>query len=206
MKAFIRKTVEVVKKFLKIYFRIFGIILVQIGYLLMEKGGPYQTVTYIIEHLLRSIEIRLKVANVIETNPLYVSFVTEVSSSNYDQIDRVYFTMELVLQLGCRFTDINIYEGSKQGKNHVYYIDITKTALSNLEKGTPYQPPEMFDENDNEKLLIQSLELSKRETITPELLEKELNINAYRAEKLYNQLIKSKSLTKQSAKKRRLMN
>jgi len=206
MKAFIRKTVEVVKKFLKIYFRIFGIILVQIGYLLTGKRGSYQTITYIIEHLLRSIEIRLKVVNVLELNPLYVSFVTEVSSSNNNRIDWAYFTMELILQLGCGFTDIHTYERSKQGKKHMYYIDITKTALSNLEKGTPYQPPEMFDENDNEKLLIQSLELSKRETITPELLEKELNINAYRAEKLYNQLIKSGSLTKQSAKKRRLVN
>jgi len=206
MKTFLRKTVEVVKKFLKIYLRIFGIILVQIGYLLMGKRGSYQTITYIIEHLLRSIEISLKVANVIETNPLFVSFVTEVSSSNYDRIDRVYFTMELVLQLGCHFTDINIYEGSKQGKNHVYYIDITKTALSNLEKGTPYQPPEMFDENDNEKLLIQSLKLSKREFITPELLEKELNINAYRAEKLFHQLKKSRLLTKEAAKSKRLVN
>ena len=206
MKAFIRKTVEVVKKFLKIYFRIFGIILVQIGYLLTGKRGSYQTITYIIEHLLRSIEIRLKVVNVLELNPLYVSFVTEVSSSNNNRIDWAYFTMELILQLGCGFTDIHTYERSKQGKKHMYYIDITKTALSNLEKGTPYQPPEMFDENDNEKLLTQSLELSKREIITPELLEKKLDINAYRAEKLYNQLIKSGSLTKQSAKKRRLVN
>lgn len=147
---FLRKLLKRLLSWLKQWVRFFGFLLIALGYTFIGKKDSYQLVTDIIENLLRSVEIRLKVINVLEREPLYVTFVVEVSSSNSNRIDWSYFIMELVLQLGCTFTDVNThYEGSF-GNDNTYHVDITKTALSNLEKGTTYRHPDLYEKHDNE--------------------------------------------------------
>ncbi|MBI4973541.1 hypothetical protein HZC27_02955 [Candidatus Roizmanbacteria bacterium] len=203
---FFKKLLKGLLSWLAQWFRYLGFLLITLGYIIIDRKDSYQLVRNIIENLLRSIEIRLKVINVLEREPLYVTFVIEVSSSNYNRIDWSYFIMELVLQLGCTFTDVNThYEGSS-GNDYTYHVDITKTALSNLEKGITYRHPDLYEKHDNEYLLNRSLELSRQMEITPEVLVRELDITEYRAEKLCRQLVKSKSLFKPVSKNKRMVN
>lgn len=187
------------------WWRFFGRVLVAVGYVIAGYGdGKYRIVSRVIETSLRSALIQMKVNNVMETHPLYTSFIVHIHSAYSNRIDWSYLHMELMLQLGCGFNDITHSYVSKDGKYDVHQIDITHTALSNFEMGRTEQPPDLFAERDTQWRLSRALELAKTTDLTPDLLENELGISDYHARLLYIQITKSEALPKHP--KGKLMN
>ena len=187
------------------WWRFFGRILVSIGYVIAGYGkSPYLVVARIIETCLRSALIQIDVDSIKPSHPLYISFIVHVRSAFSNKIDWSYLHLELMLQMGCGFNDITHSYIGTSGKDSIYQIDITRTALSNLEMGRTEQPPDLFEERDTEWRLNRALELAKSTDLTPELLEKNLGITDYHAKLLYNQITKSEALPKHP--KGKLMN
>ncbi len=177
--------------------RFFGRILITIGSILARQHkNSFLVASRVIETCMRSFLIRIKVVDVIDRDPLHVTFVTHMQSSYSNRIDWSFFRLELMLQLGCGFHDIATYYIGTSGSASIYYVDITRTALSNLELGRAESEPDLFKERDTEYRLKRTLELARETTLTPELLEKELGISSYHANLLYTQATKSEALPK----------
>lgn len=178
-----------------------GRILFAIGCHMLKGDTKYALVRSTIENLFGSIEIYLRVVRV-EEHRLYVRFVAEISSSNGDKVNWFYFLKELVYQLGCYYTDVIIDYQSTNKESRIYFIDITKTALSNLEKGTTPAIPSMFEEENTEGLMNKAIDLSRHEEISPKILEEKLHIQSGRADDLYKQLKKTDILSRRSRVRR----
>jgi len=187
------------------WWRFFGRMLIAIGSVVAGyRYGQYKIVTRIIETTLRSALIQMEVYAIKTEHPLYVSFIVHVRSAYSNKIDWLYFRLELMLQLGCGFTDISCTRvGTSEGSEE-YKLDITRTALSNLELGRSESPPDLFEERDTHWRLTRALEIAKTRDLTPEILEAELEITPYHAQLLYSQITKSDALPKQP--KGKLMN
>jgi len=177
------------------WWRFFGRILIAIGSVIAGYGnGHYHVVSRTIENCFRSVLIQMKVTRVINTEPLYVTFVTSVKSSYWNKIDWTYFHSELMLLLGCGFCDISRTCVSTSADESIHHINITRTALNNLEMGRAEESPDLFEERDTEYRLKRALELAKTIDLTPEILEKELGITSYHAKLMYSQITKSDAL------------
>lgn len=197
IKKLLNRIIQTVLAFLRKVYYLIARIFIAIGSSMLKSNKKYLFISSTIENLLGSIEIYLKVRNV-EEYPLYIRFVTEISSSNDDKISWIYFIKELVYQLGCFYTDIDFKYEKANKKNNIYYINITKTAISNLEKGTTAHIPLVFEEKNTEWLINKALELAAKEEISPELLEKKLQIGTNHSEELYDQLKKIEVLSHRS--------
>lgn len=192
----IKKTVAV----LRIVYFVTAQILIDIGSWMQKKNNRYLFISSIIENLFGSIEIYLKVRSV-SVHPLYVRFETEISSSFENKINWPYFIKELVCQLGCSYSDINIDFVRSNKDYKTYNVDITKSAISFLEKGTTYTEPQIFEKKNTEWLMQKAIQLSVKENFSPELLDERLNIGPNRAKELYNQLIKAEAFISKSKSK-----
>jgi hypothetical protein len=174
-----------------------------LGQSLIGKKREYRVVTELIENLLTSIDAKIEVVS-ISTFPLYIKFKVKVSSVNVDKIDWNFVRLELMYQLGGMISDIHIesrgHESFKEGTR--YYIDITKTAITNFEKGTTSFPPFLFKEQNTESLFKAAYLLSQKEELTEANLANKLNIDPNRAFNLYNQLKKSDLKALQKSKNR----
>lgn len=179
------------------------------GYALLYWGESilgvhkkYRLISLIIENILQSQDMRVYVIRSFD-KPLSVRFQIQATLTDKSAIDPRYFMRELILQLGCEPSDVNM-DIEKQ----MLYVEITKTAISNLEKGkTPYVPkaysPVYLDEYIEEARQI----VLKEGKGTPELLQEKLGISYTRAAKILDELETIGILTPPEGKKpRRLVN
>ncbi len=179
------------------------------GYALMYWGESllgvhqkYRLISLIIENILQSQDMRVYVIRSYD-RPLSVRFRIEADLPEKGTIDPRYFVRELVLQLGCEPTDVNM-----DIENKILYIEITKTAIGNLERGkTPYIPkaynPAYFDEYIEEAREI----VLKEGKGTPELLQERLGIGYARAARIIDELETLGVLTPPEGRKpRKLVN
>ncbi len=179
------------------------------GYALMYWGESilgvhqkYRLISLVIENILQSQDMRVYVIRSYDRS-LSVRFQIEASLPDKGTIDPRYFVRELVLQLGCEPTDITMDLEDK-----ILYIEITKTAISNLEKGkTPYIPkaynPVYFDEYIEEARQI----VLKEGKGTPELLQERLGVGYARAARILDELETIGILTPpEGTKPRKLVN
>lgn len=177
---------------LKLVYRITGYLLIYLGSAMVKKDRKYLLVIETIENLYSSLDVVIHVVGY-HDEPLFVSFGVEIESSVDHVVDWKYFTTELIYQLGCNLSDVVIEHDSKnsaKSKNY-YNIDITKTAITNLEKGTSPVVAHVFEETNTDALMKKAIQLSKTQTITSEVLEENLGIDAYRAERIYKQLLQA---------------
>jgi hypothetical protein len=188
----------IIKRIFKSGYILFARILIILGQEMIKEKKPYSIITKIIENLLISLDVDIKVKT-ISDHPLYVRFTVEISSASPQIVDWRYFTMELIYQLGAELNDVVIEKNKKEnnGKQNIYNIDITKTAIANLEKGITINRPVLFDEDNTMTIMKKAVKLAKDNEITPELLEKTLKINSFRARLLYEQL-KNTNITRKN--------
>lgn len=185
----IKKNFQKIKSALRTGYIVLAHILIDIGYVMLKRKKKYQVITRLIEELFISLDVYIKVERVSEY-PLYVSFHTVIESGSSETIDWKYFTLELIYQLGCMFSDVVIEKDTGTKKDdHKYFIDITKTAITNLEKGVSSNQPMLFEAENTTSIIKRVVEMVRfGEKVSPKYLEDKLNINEYRAEKLYEQL------------------
>jgi len=185
---------------LRIIYRFVGILFVVIGNSILGRKGKYQTLSHLIEDQFSSLDMQIKVHDTREF-PLFVRFYIEIDSVSEKIIDWKYFTMELVYQIGAMVSDISIEKDFKRGKDsHSYTVDITKTAIGNLEKGLTLAQPLMFEPDSIITVAKKAVELIRTgKSITPKTLKNELKINEARAEDLYDQLKKTNVFAKKSS-------
>lgn len=182
-----------------------GLILIYIGSNLIHKKKRYMTIIYIIEHLLSSSEVFIKVINVENSHKLFVRFNIELMSSNYNRINWRYLLFELVIQMGCNFTDVTYDYVKKKGDYYMYQIDITRTAIETLEKGTTHGTPLFFEERDAQWYIKNVLQLVEdTPDITPESVMKKLHVSRYHASEMLEQI--KKAGIKKQVNTKRLMN
>lgn len=174
-------------------YKVIGYIFLGIGVLILKKERRYCLITQTVENLLSSVEIDIKVTSIIE-QPLFVRFFLKIQSSNFNRINFTYFTNELIHQLGCNYSDLDLNLVKKEEGYNLIYLDITKTAISNLEKGVPHHRADFLEEQNADWLLEKAIELSKNETVTISLLQEKFDISKFRAKMLYDQLLKSGAL------------
>lgn len=140
---------------LRILHRLVAYILIYTGESMLRPKKKYRLIITVIEDLLESIDVQIKVVKTIE-EALLVRFKLSVIKPNHLDIDRDYFIRELALQLGCQLSDINTEVEEK-----TYYVEITKTAIFNMEKGcTPYMP-QAYKEQENDPLMSEELNKKK---------------------------------------------
>ena len=172
------------------------------GEALLGVHKKYRLISLIIENILQSKDMRVYVIKSFET-PLSVKFQIEATLPDKGSIDPRYFVRELILQLGCEPTDVNM-----DLENNKLFVEITKTAINNLERGkTPYIPkaynPVYLDEYIEEARQI----VLKEGKGTPELLQEHLGIGYARASRILDELETIGVLTPPEGKKaRRLVN
>jgi len=191
----IRRTFRFVKEFT-------GYALMYWGESILGVHQKYRLISLIIENILQSKDMRVYVIRSFE-HALLVRFQIEATLPEKGVIDPRYFVRELILQLGCEPSDV-----SMDIENKMLYVEITKTAISNLEKGkTPYIPkaynPVYFDEyiEDARQIIL------KEGKGTPELLQKHLKIGYARAARILDELETIGFLTPpEGDKPRRLVN
>lgn len=172
----ILKTFAVVREFI-------GYALLYWGESILGIHKKYRLISLIIEHILQSRDMQVYVIKTYE-KPLSIRFQIEARASDKGTIDPRYFVPELILQLGCEQSEVIM-----DLDNNMLYVEITKTAISNLEKGkTPYVPkvynPVMYDEYIEEAKQI----VLKEGKGTAELLQKRLNIGYARAARIIDEL------------------
>ena len=172
---------------------------IALGNTMLNRKEKYQVVRRLIEELYISLDVYIKVERVSEY-PLYTRFYVVVNSGYAGNIDWKYFTLELDYQLGCMISDV-IIEKSEEKKDGVnmYTIDITKTAITNLEKGVTSNYPLLFEAENTMSILKKATEMIQSgEHVSPKLLENRLNISEFRAERLFEQLKQMGLLGKKS--------
>lgn len=160
------------------------------GYALMYWGEallglhkPYRLITRLIENVLQSKDTKLYVNDIVEGS-LTVRFWIAAHLPKNGTINLKYVIDELALQLGCEVSDIEL-----NILNEKAYIEITKTAIFNLEKGkTPYMPT-LYISDYFDTLIQEARQIVLREgKATPELLQKRLGIGYARASRILNEL------------------
>lgn len=187
------------KHILKVLYRLVGYILLITGNSILGQRGKYQIITRLIEGQFMSLDVSIKVQKVSEF-PLFTRFYLSIDSVSEKIIDWKYFLMELIHQLGCLISDVSIERDPESKKEeHRYMLDITKTAIGNLEKGLTQDQPILFEPDNTMSVIKKAIELIKTgKNISPKILAKEININGARAEMLYSQLKKVNFLDKKS--------
>lgn len=187
------------KHALKILYRLLGILLFVAGNSILGQRGKYQILTRLIEEQFTSLDVSIKVQNVSEF-PLYTRFHITIDSISEKVIDWKFFTLELIYQLGCQISDVSIEKDPEnKNDNHQYMIDITKTAIGNLEKGLTSTQPMLFEPENTISVIKKAVELIKTgRDISKKTLANELNISDYRAEKLHEQIKQIGLLEKKS--------
>lgn len=199
------KIFKSIKNTLKKIRFVIGAILIYIGSNLIHKKKEHLTIVYMIEHLLSSIEIFVRVREVNSSHKLFVRFDIELASSNVNKVNWKYLLFELVMQMGCSFSDVSYDYVRTKGDYYMYHIDITKTAIENLEKGTTYGEPRFFEEKDAQWYLKNVLKLMEdTPDITPEFVMKKLHISKYHARELLEQV--RKVGIENQVRQKRLMN
>ena len=164
--------------------KIIGILFIYYGESLI--GGlhtKYRFISTIVENVHQSQDVAVRVKNYFE-NPLFVRFQLKViTPKNYD-IDGDYFKSELALQLGCPLSDI-----STGIEDNTYYVDITNTAIQNLEKGcTPFMP-QGYEQHKYDSLLEDAKEIVLKDKITSiPALQRKLRIGYARAARIMDEL------------------
>jgi|GEM_PF-6506941 len=183
IKATIIKYKQLLLHKLKQAFRYFGYFLIYTGETIIGVRSPYRLISYIIEHTLRSKDIVVHVVHAYE-KPLFVRFQLKVSLPKPFNIDGDYFKRELSAQIGCHLSDINT-----DIENDTYYVEITKTAICNLEKGcTPFMP-QAYKEDSYDDLIDDAKELVRQYSdISASLLQKRLKIGYARACRIMDEL------------------
>lgn len=190
-----RKATKKILSFVKTTYFIVGQILINIGSRMVRRNNRYLFISNIIENLFGSIEILLKVTT-IEEHSLFIRFVTQVASSNNNKINWDYFLKELVYQLGGSFSDINIDVVANSNDFITYNIDITKSSISHLERGTTYGRPQIFEEKNIEWLMQKAIMLSAEDNFSPELISQKMGMSIESAKELYDQLIRADAIIK----------
>lgn len=187
------------KHILKISYRVLGILLVVAGNSILGQRGKYQILTRLIEEQFTSLDVAIKVQKISEF-PLYTRFYITIDSISEKVIDWKFFTLELIYQLGCQISDVSIEKDPEnKNDNHQYMIDITKTAIGNLEKGLTSSQPMLFEPDNTISVIKKAVELIRSgRDVSKKTLAKELNITDYRAEKLHEQMKQIGLLDKKS--------
>lgn len=179
------------------------------GYALLYWGEsmlglhkPYRLISSLIQNVLQSKDTKLYVSDIVEL-PISIRFWISARLPKNGTINFKYVIDELALQLGCETSDIDV-----NILNDRAYIEITRTAISNLEKGkTPYIP-KAYTHMDFDEYLEEAREIVLKEGKgTPELLQKRLGIGYARAARILDELETIGILTPpEGAKPRKLVN
>lgn len=183
--------------------QLIGYLLIAIGENLIHRKRQYSLICSIIEESLHSDDVRIKVEKTYQM-PLYIRFQLKVIKPDHYDIDGSYFRREIASQLGCELSDIDTSVEDK-----TYYLDITRTALGNLEKGcTPYVPQAYHADFYDEYLEKAKKIVIKHKNPTVELLQEELDIGYARACRIMDELeeIGVLSKVKKGTQKRKLVN
>lgn len=163
---------------------------------------PYRLVSSFIESALQSNDTKLYVNDIVDY-PLTVRFMLSARLPKNGTINFKYVIGEIALQLGCEVSDIDV-----NIMNDKAYIEITKTAITNLEKGkTPYIP-KAYNQPEVDEYLEEARKIILTEGKgTPELLQKHLKIGYARAARILDELETTGFLTPPEGNKpRRLVN
>lgn len=189
------------KKLLHWLYIITAHFLIFIGQQMLGKKERHQVITHLIEELFTSIDVYIQVLDISEY-PLYVRFTIRIDSASEHIVNWKYFTLELVYQLGCMLSDVTIEHDPQSKKDEPrFFIDITLTAITNLEKGMSTNRPLLFEDENTMTIIKKAVNLIESgDNITPHLLKKKLNINEFRAAKLFEQLQQSGLLDKKNPK------
>lgn len=202
---FLNAILDPLKGLLRIIIHVTGKIFIVIGSALLQKKDRHQTIVYIIEHLFSSVEIYLKVNRVDTLHKLFVRFEVELASSNYNKVNWNYLVFELLLQMGCSFSDISYEKSGRRDGYDLYHIDITRTAIGNLEKATTPREPLLFEEKDAQWYVKSVLKLMEEgKDVSTEAIMKKLQISRFHAEELLEQI--KRSGVESDIRKRKVMN
>lgn len=202
VRILIDKNYQTIRYALKVMKEFTGYALMYWGESILGVRQKYRLISLVIENILQSQDMRVYVIRSFDQS-LSVRFQIEASLPDKGTIDPRYFVRELILQLGCEPTDVTMDIDDK-----ILYIEITKTAISNLEKGkTPYIPkaynPVYLDEYIEEARQI----VLKEGKGTPELLQERLGVGYARAARILDELETIGILTPpEGTKPRKLVN